>query len=488
MLIRDFIRLISILFLFAYSLPSFSYIQTQKQGNAINNKPYNDSWLKRVKAKLNKREYHINCNEYLGKYQSSNKKNNLRITYHGNGFSIEPETKDEYDRSCNKKSSNGWHSHLKLKAIQHGDKKRLPIQDPVMKAKKNKLISKHKGFHIQYINSEKGMRQNFIVSKKLNSDKSEKLTVKLNYNGSLHPSITKTNTGIIFKESRNGREKLGYKNLKVWDANGKILQAKMKLKEKAKSKIKGDCSSSIQLVVNSQNAEFPLTIDPISVNYDWVDSSNQSNSKYGYSVSTAGDVNNDGYDDVIVGAPEYSNGQSTEGKVFLYRGSSGGLSTSPSWSAEIDQSGAEFGYSVSTAGDINNDGYDDVVIGALNYDATTTDEGGAFIYLGSSTGLSSSSTTALTIGLATARFGNSVSNAGDVNNDGYDDIIVGAKYYEDGNESSEGAAYLFQGSSTGLVSTNVWKTEGNHSYSRYGSDVSTAGDVNNDGYDDIAVG
>jgi len=84
----------------------------------------------------------------------------------------------------------------------------------------------------------------------------------------------------------------------------------------------------------------------------------------GKSVASAGDVNGDGYGDVIVGVHEYDNGQSNEGKAFLYLGSSSRLSITPNWSAESNQSGAFFGYSVSTAGDANGDGFSDVLVGA----------------------------------------------------------------------------------------------------------------------------
>ena len=108
---------------------------------------------------------------------------------------------------------------------------------------------------------------------------------------------------------------------------------------------------------------------------------------YGYSVATAGDVNGDGYSDVIVGARNYSNPQTYEGAAFLYLGSAGGLSTTPAWSYESNQIGAGFGVCVAPAGDVNNDGYDDVIIGADTYDIGQSEEGCAFVFLGSSTGL-----------------------------------------------------------------------------------------------------
>ena len=107
-------------------------------------------------------------------------------------------------------------------------------------------------------------------------------------------------------------------------------------------------------------------------------------------MATAGDVNGDGYADVIVGAFGYDNGQADEGRAFVYHGSAGGLSGSAAWTAESDQAGAWFGSSVATAGDVNGDGYADVIVGAPYYDNGQTDEGRAFVYHGSAGGLSGS--------------------------------------------------------------------------------------------------
>ncbi|UCG93277.1 MAG: FG-GAP repeat protein, partial [candidate division WOR-3 bacterium] len=71
-----------------------------------------------------------------------------------------------------------------------------------------------------------------------------------------------------------------------------------------------------------------------------------------------------------------------EGRAYVYHGSATGLSTIPDWIAESDQAGAEFGNYVSAAGDVNGDGYSDVIVGARWYDNGQTDEGGSFVYLG----------------------------------------------------------------------------------------------------------
>jgi hypothetical protein len=109
--------------------------------------------------------------------------------------------------------------------------------------------------------------------------------------------------------------------------------------------------------------------DGVPTRSPWKAEGNQPNAVFGVSVGTAGDVNGDGYADVIVGAPYYANGQADEGQAFVYHGSATGLSTTPDWTAESDQAFVQFGYSVGTAGDVNGDGYADVIVGPL---ATTT--------------------------------------------------------------------------------------------------------------------
>lgn len=202
--------------------------------------------------------------------------------------------------------------------------------------------------------------------------------------------------------------------------------------------------------------------------------SGATNEYFGYSVSGAGDVNNDGYDDIIVGAPYY--GLAT-GRVFIFFGSA-----SVDTSADLIMTGtlgSFFGNSVSGAGDLNNDGFDDIITGASQYNSNT---GRAFVYLG---GSPMNGTIDLTMtGLGTGNYlGTSVSKAGDVNNDNFDDFVVGSP----GNSSSNGRANIYLGSAVLNNSADIIVT-GQASYGYFGTSVSNAGDVNNDGYDDVIIG
>jgi len=227
--------------------------------------------------------------------------------------------------------------------------------------------------------------------------------------------------------------------------------------------------------------------ESLSTSTNWTAESDQVLAEFGSSVATAGDVNADGYSDVIVGAYLYTNGNNNEGRAWLYLGSASGLATSPAWTVEANQDDAKLGISVATAGDVNGDGYSDVIIGAWSYTNGQTDEGRAYVFHGTGAGLAGSPSWTAESNQAMAGFGGSVACAGDVNGDGYSDVIVGASDYDNG-ESNEGRAYIYLGSTTGLATAPARTLEGNQIDGNFGWSVATAGDVNGDNYSDVIVG
>jgi hypothetical protein len=191
---------------------------------------------------------------------------------------------------------------------------------------------------------------------------------------------------------------------------------------------------------------------------------------FGSIVAGAGDVNGDGYADIVVG--------SLDG-AFVYLGSAAGLATTPT-PALVPASGSGFGSPVASAGDVNGDGYGDLVVGSPGGGNWG---GHAYVFLGSATGLATAPTTTLAAGGPT--FGETLASAGDVNGDGYADVVVG-EYYA-ANET--GAVYIFLGSATGLATTPATLLTGlDGTYGSFGQSAASAGDVNGDGYADIIVG
>jgi len=176
----------------------------------------------------------------------------------------------------------------------------------------------------------------------------------------------------------------------------------------------------------------------------------------GFNVSGAGDVNGDGFDDIIVGARLNNDGGSNnEGAAYIIFGASnlsGTKSLGGADSADVTILGKAasnfLGRDLSGVGDVNDDGFDDIIVGAIN----SGDGGAAYIFFGASDlsgtkSLGGGQSADLTIlGKGVSDFlGRSVSGLGDVNADGLPDIIVGAYGNNDGGSNNEGAAYIFFG-------------------------------------------
>ncbi len=219
---------------------------------------------------------------------------------------------------------------------------------------------------------------------------------------------------------------------------------------------------------------------------------------FGISVDMAGDVNGDGYIDVIIGA--YRAGASFNGQAYVLHGSANGiadcdLSGSCTPNASITGPNNKWlGFSVGFAGDVNGDGYDDVIVGAPG---DMGQAGLAYVFNGSATGvgdcdLSDSGTADTTItGDGVTYLGGSVATAGDVNGDGYDDVIVGETLVS----AAKGRSYVFEGSASGIADCDFTASctpgatlTGSAADDYLGHSVSTAGDLNGDGYDDVIVG
>ncbi len=241
-------------------------------------------------------------------------------------------------------------------------------------------------------------------------------------------------------------------------------------------------AAGIQLTVNDS----PWTIEGVA-----------SGQRFGQFLNSAGDVNGDGYDDFIVGS-QFSDGNS--GRAWLFYGGPTGPGVTPdlTFTPPPDVTTSHFfGMHARTAGDVNNDGYDDIMIGCTGCDAPggASDEGMVYVYHGADGGIDTTyDWRARGVNLY-AHLGWAAAPAGDVNGDNYDDILVGAYRYD---ANTVHHAYLFLGSSTGLDAEGAraegtpsncdWSVSGEQSLDGFGLILGTAGDLDNDGYDDFYVG
>jgi len=206
-----------------------------------------------------------------------------------------------------------------------------------------------------------------------------------------------------------------------------------------------------------------------------------SSSYFGYSVHDAGDVNRDGYPDVVVGGYYYSDSSTYNGHVSVFSGYNG--KQLYKWAGYY--SGGYLGYDVAGAGDVNADGYDDIVAGEpyYYYSSVGYTTGAARVFSGRTGSLM-----ATVYGPSqsnTPYFGYSVDGSGDLNGDGYADIIVGATYALNGSGYYSGNVYAV----SPMTSTTIYTVYGpNYSSAYFGFQITELGDLNGDGMSDLGVG
>lgn len=210
----------------------------------------------------------------------------------------------------------------------------------------------------------------------------------------------------------------------------------------------------------------------------------------GEAIANIGDINGDGYEDVAVGAPD--GGDSSAGVVYLLYGQSSRLDDVvledlPTLTGEDE--GDHFGSAIAGVGDVNADGYDDFVVTAIYHDTTVTNPGTVYLMYGQAEQYTNRTVATMPRWYGENKndhAGVSLAGAGDLNNDGFDDITIGATWYND----RSGGVYLIYGQATAFTGDHELADDpflsGENDYD-YAGVALTAGDVTGDDLSDLIV-
>lgn len=428
---------------------------------------FSGDWFSQVQEKIRKEEYQITwrakCEDGMpSSFQAPNRALGLRTYFGKDGITVVSRTE----------KFPSWEMRLRAIGIGRGNQSN-PLPPAVTEIKGSTITYRRGNVEEWYNNDPEGIEQGFTLKSK------PKGTGMLEIQLVLGPGWKgKVSDGGIELSGPGGAAKLAYRNLTVVDASGEEVPSGLVAEGRV-----------ITIRIDDKKAVYPIVVDPmIAVAPSMVEGERLLGMK-GWAVSSAGDVNGDGYADVIVGEPGYDGrAGANSGKVYVYYGSATGLSTTAAWSVEGDQADVRLGWTVANAGDVNGDGYSDVIVGSPYFkNSVGTNIGKVFVYHGSRDGLCGTAAWSVEGDHDDAELGYSVSSAGDVNGDGFSDIIVGAPLYNRVGDTAAGKVYVYHGSATGLTTNGVWSTEG-EAGSCLGGSVSNAGDVNGDGFSDIVVG
>ena len=298
----------------------------------------------RALAEIEAREYELSWQAETplagrrGAWQAPNRAHNLRTYFTPEGVRVVPRLEQEQAEQPS------WEWGLAL--VRYGrageGAARVGLGESRLTPQGNRLDRDWgtSGVTEWYVNDSRGLKHGFTLAEGPGGAGEVQLDLALS--GALHPTISAGGQAVDFSVP-GGITVLRYAELSVLDARGRELPARME--GFAEGQVRG-----IRIVFEDRDAVYPVTVDPLVTSTFWQNEGQQANARYGFSVATAGDVNGDGYSDILVGA-EVRQRPGRRGPRLPLPGRLDGMSQGlPNWIAESDQAGALFGGCVATGG------------------------------------------------------------------------------------------------------------------------------------------
>lgn len=429
-----------------------------------------ESWIAQAQHSLEAQEYYFTYDEARSAFQCPNRNHDFRSLVREDGL----EVISRFDHIA------GENWLLKLVPIGiSAETGRIPtVTRPTSRNfDQGTARMEYPQFIAAFINDKEGLEFTFTLHAPSGGRGDKQFLTELIT--SLHVETASSEEFIFYHTSGDSvLPKLKLHKLKLIDAAGVEIPSTM-------SVIFREGRKFLSIDFDDRGAQYPITIDPLISTPSWSYISSTSD-KLGYSAQIIPDINGDGYDDILAGAPNYDAGSTDEGRAVLFLGSATGASAAPVWSVESNQTFGHMGHSVTYVRNVNGDAYGDVVVGASDYDNGSTNEGRVYLYYGNATGLNATHAWTYENNQSSSYVGNFVCSAGDVNGDGYGDLAIGTAYYN-GTFTDCGRVYVFHGSATGFPAAANWTNTGTSSSQYLGNAVAGDLDVNADGYDDLVV-
>ncbi|MEP2775662.1 MAG: PKD domain-containing protein [Luteolibacter sp.] len=383
--------------------------------------------------------------EVNGRWQARNPGQQWSSSFNGRDFSVKPD-------------SAAWIWGLRLRSYGFAKNPQTVSGSPEISASAQRLTYLwESGLEEWFVNDHRGLEHGFIVPERPSgASKGEPLTFSLSILGTLLPTVSKDAQSIRFCD-KSGVAILNYSGLKVWDADGVILA----------SRFKQLSDDSFSIVIDEDNARYPVTIDPIAQQAFLKASNTGAGDNFGRSVAVSGDT-------VVVGAPFEDSPTGVPDEQPSVSGGSGAayvfVRSGTTWSQQAFLKGSNteltgrfgdnFGWSVAVSGDT-------IVVGALGEDSSTTgvngtpnegasDSGAAYIFVRTGTTWSQQAFLKASNTGAGDGFGRSVAVSGDtvvVGATGEDSSTTGVNGSPNEGASGSGAAYVF------VLSGTTWNQQ-----------------------------